>query len=131
MDIVEKVKSEEGFEADMYTCPGGYLTIGYGINLESTPIPKYIAELWLKHELERREEALLALPWYQGLNDDRRVAIQDMAYNLGFSGLMKFKRMISAIYQKNYRLAATEMLNSKYARDVPNRANRNAEIMRG
>ena len=113
----------------MYKCPAGYLTIGYGINLETTPIPEHIAELWLAHELNRVESQLMCLDWFISLDQNRREAIIDMAYNMGVAGVCKFKNMIAAVRRKDYETAAKELMDSKYAVDVPNRARRNHDIM--
>ena len=45
-----------------------------------------------------------------------------MAYNLGFNGLLKFKRMIQALKNRNFLLASNEMMDSKWAKQVGKRA---------
>jgi lysozyme len=45
-----------------------------------------------------------------------------MAFNLGISGLLKFKKTLKLIEEGNYKLAAKEMLKSKWANQVKNRA---------
>lgn len=129
VNSIERAKKEEGFSGSMYKCPAGYLTIGYGINLEATPIPEHIAELWLAHELNRVESHLMCLDWFIVLDENRRHAIIDMAYNMGVAGVCKFKSMISALRKKDYETAAKELVDSKYFRDVPNRARRNRDIL--
>jgi lysozyme len=64
------------------------------------------------------------------LTPARQDVIVNMAYNLGLAGLGKVSRMWSALGDGNYDLAATEMLNSKWARQVGNRAVELAEQMR-
>jgi lysozyme len=53
----------------------------------------------------------------------------NMAFNLGFAGMMKFKKMIAAIEKKDFEQAATEMLNSRWADQVGERADRLAKMM--
>jgi len=53
-----------------------------------------------------------------------------MAFNLGFNGLMQFKRMWKHLGRHDYPGAAKEMLNSKWAFQVGNRAIELAKIMR-
>lgn len=131
IDILEKIKQEEGFRAEMYDCPAGFKTIGYGINLEMTPIPEPIAELWLRHILSSINLQIARHEWFRSLNDDRRVVILDMCYQMGVSGVLKFKRMIAAIESGDYDEAANQMADSKWAKeDSPNRARRNIKVMR-
>ena len=52
-----------------------------------------------------------------------------MAFNLGLSGLMSFKKMIAAIEVGDFETASYEMLNSKWANQVTNRAHELAEQM--
>ena len=42
--LIEKIGNEEGRSEFPYLCPGDKLTIGYGFNLESTPMPKVVAD---------------------------------------------------------------------------------------
>ena len=57
------------------------------------------------------------------------VVLANMAFNLGVDGLLGFRRMILAVDRGHYDQAAREMLNSKWARQVFNRAIRLAEMM--
>ncbi|MGB1191832.1 MAG: glycoside hydrolase family protein [Pseudomonadales bacterium] len=129
MNTVDKIAMEEGFMEMMYDCPAGKKTIGFGFNLETTAIPKYIAKLWLKALVMEIESDLLEYRWYSQMNEIRRTVITDMVYQMGLSGVLKFKNMIKALEDRNYHLAAVEMLDSNYAKQTPARANRNAEMM--
>jgi lysozyme len=53
-----------------------------------------------------------------------------MAFNLGMPRLNKFKKMWSAIEDKDYDHAAVEMLDSRWAEQVKGRATRLSDIMR-
>jgi len=132
IDIIQKIKQEEGFESEMYDCPAGYKTIGYGVNLETTPIPEPVARAWVKHILNDINVSMAKYEWFRFLDRNRRVVILDMCYQMGVSGVLKFKKMIAAIEQGNFDEAANQMLDSKWAKtDSPNRAMRNSNIMRG
>lgn len=129
--IEDKLEFEEGFESRMYKCPADKWTIGFGFNLETTPIPKEVARLWLSHLIENIRFQLGNYDWYRGLDEDRQVVIIDMAYQIGISGLFKFRKMIRAIEEKDYNKAADELMDSRYARQTPSRAVRNYKAMRG
>lgn len=125
----KKIKMEEGFREMPYLCSTGHLTSGVGFNLEETPMPEEVADLWLRILIDNIIEELSVLDWYQTLNFDRQTVIIDMCYQIGVSGVLKFKRMIAAIESGDYRLASIEMLASKWAQQTPSRAQRNADAM--
>ena len=54
----------------------------------------------------------------------------EMAYQMGFTGFTKFKKAIANMKDKNWKAAAAEMLDSRWAKQTPNRANRLADIVR-
>ena len=56
--------------------------------------------------------------------------ILEMVYQLGFSGFKKFKKAILNMKSKDWKGAATEMLDSRWAKQTPNRANQLADIVR-
>jgi lysozyme len=130
IDIATKlIKLNEGCKLEVYTCPAGYKTFGYGTNLEvlDAEIFKTIEEINdLQHKKElaigllRREivhcnRALSKHAWFtDDLSEFEQAIILDLAYNIGVAGVLKFQKMIKAIKQHNYGIAGEEMLDSKY-----------------
>lgn len=53
-----------------------------------------------------------------------------MAYQLGVDGLANFKNALANMAARRWNDAADEMLNSRWAKQTPNRAIRHAEQMR-
>jgi lysozyme len=53
-----------------------------------------------------------------------------MAFNMGYYGLLKFKRMIAAIVEDDFITAAKEIKNSSYYKQVYIRAKRNMLMMK-
>ena len=53
-----------------------------------------------------------------------------MAYQMGIDGLAGFKNTLKNIAAGRWNDAATGMLDSKWAKQTPNRARRHAEQMR-
>jgi len=129
-NLIAKIEAEEGNESKMYVCPAGYLTIGAGINLDKQRIPEPVARQWLLFILQDIETALNKHKFMHGLDGARKIVVYDMAYQMGVSGVLAFERMIACIADHDYTQAAVELLDSKYARQTPSRANRNAEILR-
>lgn len=137
MNIFEKIKKEEGDSPTVYKCPAGKLTIGAGINLEAQEMPQDLRNIWLDRIVARNYGEVrdrLASQYELGLISlDGRIVLvlNDMAYQLGINGLFKFKKMLAAIQAEDYETAADELLNSNYANQTPNRAKRNAYLLRG
>lgn len=145
MDIaLELIKQAEGFRAKPYYCPAGKLTQGYGRNLEALPLDGYeqtflnddgsvdrdVAEDWAMEEIEHCYNQLSTLSFFTKVDDVRQAVLIDMCYNLGMAGFLKFKGMIRALESQDYGLAAAEMVDSKWYRQVGNRGVRNVAIMR-
>ena len=81
------------------------------------------AELLLRHDIRRVTEQLTKrLPWLGALTAPRRAVVISMGYNLGVKGLLKFRKTLLAIEREDYRTAAVEMLSSKWAEQVGDRA---------
>lgn len=70
------------------------------------------------------------LPWWRGLDEVRKAILINMCFNLGLPRLMTFRKMLKALEDRNYELAAKEMLDSKWAKQVGNRAIELSEMMR-
>lgn len=131
MNYIEQLKIDEGFRGNVYLCTSGKNTIAYGRNLDDNPITKEEGEILLLNDIQKIKNQLKNDYFFQKLDDERKGAIINMCFNLGYAGLMKFKNMISAIEVDDYTRASEEMLNSKWAEQVGDRANRLADIIRG
>ena len=128
MSLIEMIKKHEGFRGMPYNDSLGFPTIGYGTKL---PITEEEAELLLKHRLD---EKILKLsekePFYLELPEKAQEVVANMAYQMGVGGVLKFKKMWAALKEGDYKKAANEMLDSRWAKQTPNRAKELAEIMR-
>ena len=63
--------------------------------------------------------------------DPARLAVlQSMAYQMGVQGLAAFKNTLQAVIERRWNDAAAGMLNSRWARQTPDRAKRHAQQMR-
>lgn len=128
--IIDIIKKNEGFESRLYKDIKGKLTIGYGFNLEEIQIPENIAYMWLKMLVDDLYLNLSTLlDFFDFLDEVRKAVLVDMAYNIGVEGLLKFKKMLKALENKNYEKTAEEMKNSKWYEEVPNRADKLIKMM--
>lgn len=128
----ESVKEHEGLRLKPYRCTADKLTIGYGRNLDDRGISVAEAEFLLNYDLSWCEaSARHSIPRFSKLSSLRQEVLVEMVFQLGLAGVLRFKRMIQAIRDKDYTLAAAEMLDSKWAQqDTPARAKRLAERFR-
>lgn len=147
INLIEQLKEHEGFEPDYYQCAAGKKTIGYGRNVDDNPFsPKELnmlgrdefncnpmteeeAEILLVNDVKAVEAIIKDhLPW-ANLCFARQAVCLNMAFNLGVSGFFQFKNMLRAIHKECFKEAAIEMLDSKWADQVGDRANELAKQM--
>jgi len=126
--ILDLLKLHEGLRLKPYLCSAGKLTIGYGHNLDN-PITEEVAEAILMTDMAHAIRDCIFLEYWPHLSEVRQAVIVDMVFNLGFSRFRKFKKMNAAINKRDYKTAAEELLNSRYARQVGSRATRLAKMM--
>lgn len=125
----ELIKKHEGLRLKPYKCTAGKLTIGYGRNIEDNGISAYEADMLLNDDIQNCYAQCIKFPFWNKLNEVRQAVLLDMCYNLGFARLNGFKKMLKALGRLDYKTAAKEMLDSKWARDVKSRSTELAELM--
>ena len=125
-----QLERHEGLRLKPYLDTVGKLTVGYGRNLEDVGISRDEADFMLDNDIDQVERQLETVDEYRDLDPIGQTVIGNMAFNLGFAGLMGFKNMWAAIGRRDWDRAADEMLNSKWARQVGVRAVELSEIMR-
>jgi lysozyme len=121
---------DEGERFMLYKDSEGILTIGVGRNIQERGISKDESELMLSNDINIvYNQALNNFPWFDSLNDTRKCVILNMLFNIGLTRLTGFKKMLAAIEAKDYKEAAVQMLDSKWAKQVKVRACRLAKEM--
>jgi len=130
-EIKNSIKQEEGCRLNAYADTRGKLTIGYGHLLRlGSSIPQAAADVIFDADFAQ------AVAGFDELNLDldpgRKAAIIDMIFNLGIGKFKMFSQMIKHLQNKNWIQAAYELMNSQYAKQVPERAKRNRDrLLRG
>lgn len=129
--LQKEIERDEGRRNKPYECSEGFVTIGVGWNLDANGLPDDIIDDLLNRSLLKASEDCQTLysNWYKLCSVRQRVLI-NMAFNLGRKGLAKFKKMNAAIHREDWDAAAEEMLDSKWATQVGDRAKRLHVIMR-
>lgn len=129
-EIFKLLIHHEGVRLKPYRCPAGKLTIGVGRNLDDVGISKEEAYELLKHDISRAATDLFAtFPWVKTLDEPRMGALVDMTFNMGISRLKTFKKFTNFMKNKDFKAAVAEMLDSKWAFQVGDRAKRLAQMV--
>jgi lysozyme len=128
-EFEEMIIRHEGLKLKPYRCTAGKLTIGVGRNLDDNGITEAEAIMMLKYDIEVARSALLRYGWFVTMDSIRQEAIINMVFNLGMTRFLQFKKTIAHLQNKEWNLAAKEMLNSKWAEQVGNRAKEIAGII--
>ncbi|QDH46775.1 putative lysozyme [Aeromonas phage LAh_8] len=140
--IVNLIELEEGWREKPYFCTEGYPTIGFGFKIgpKGAPLSNYqfkiskaVGAVWLN---ELVDEFVKDMEKYQHIddalkacNDARKAVLISMAYQMGVDGLAAFKNTLRAVAESRWTDAKAGMLNSKWAKQTPERANRHANQM--
>lgn len=125
--LVSNIKKHEGFKAEAYLDSLGYPTFGYG----SRKIREKYADMNMQDDLK---ECICLIEGYiqnEGISlDEFRICIlSEMAYQLGFQGVLGFKKMWKAIREMDYTKASEEMKSSRWHKQTPARCEYLAGLM--
>lgn len=133
--LTAQLRRDEGTKATVYKDTLGFDTIGVGRLIDSRKPgaglrPDEIDYL-LKNDIADRVQALTkALPWFDRLDEVRRGALINMAFQLGTAGLLEFSYTLGLVRDGKYAEASVQMLKSRWATQTPARAKRLAEQMK-
>ena len=125
--IVESLKAEEGYMATCYFCTAGAHTVGYGRNISEggIGISEEEAEYLLKNDVNRTiDEVRQRWPWFDDCDKAAREVMVELCFQLGAPRLSGFVKCLSALEAGDNDIAAAELLDSKFAKQVPARAAR-------
>ena len=116
---IDLIKHHEGFRADIYLCPSGFKTIGYGHKILEGEQYTHISEKEAREILER--DLLFAENAVQRyikapINDNQFAAIVSFVYNLGSGVLQRssLRQKINYNYE-DYESIQNELLKWVYA----------------
>jgi lysozyme len=136
--LMESVKEHEGYRNKVYLDTLGKRTVGVGhLCVEDFwEDDKEYEESFLMEILQKDlQEAIRGAKELMDKHDcsdvDERAEeiIIEMVFQLGMKGVSKFKNMWKALSEHNYTGASYEMLDSKWAKQTPNRAKNMAAKM--
>ena len=137
--LLESVKKHEGYRNKVYLDTLGKRTVGVGHLCvedfwedDKEYEEKFLMTI-LEHDLSdaiKGANDLMAENGCMDMNEKAHELIIEMVFQLGKTGVSKFRNMWKALSALDYSTAAEQMLDSRWAKQTPNRANGMADIMR-
>ena len=129
--LIDRLKISEGFRDHVYQDTLGIDTIGYGFAIKDLILSEEISEQILKEKVELLITVMNGkFDWFKEMPPEVQSVCLEMAYQLGVRGFSKFKKAIAHMKEKEFKHAADEMLDSRWAKQTPNRARMLSEIVR-
>jgi len=131
-ELKEMLIKNEGMKLHPYQCTANKTTIGVGRNLTDNGITSAEAEQMLANDMDNVFADLdRNIPFWQSLPYNVRLVLCDMCFNLGIKRLCRFTKMLEAMEERDFELAAEELIDSNYAKQVKKRADRNYRLVIG
>ena len=126
--LEEQLRMDEGEVLHAYQDSLGYWTIGVGHLIDKRRgggISKKISDFILQEDVKGVVSGLnVRWPKFCKLDEVRQAVFISMAFQLGVSGAMQFKKTLGLVDNNQFEAAAKEMLNSAWAKQTPQRAQR-------
>lgn len=123
MNLLDQLRRDEGVRPAMYIDSVGIATIGVGHRLDLPLCPAAI-DAQLRHDVEMADLACQRFAFWPRLSEARRGVLINLCFNVGLQGLLGFAKMLAAIEADDWQRAAAELLDSRYATQVGDRAKR-------
>ena len=137
--LLESVKKHEGYRNKVYLDTLGKRTVGVGHLCvedfwedDKEYEEPFLMEILQKdlQEAIRGAKELMEEHGCADIDERAEEIIIEMVFQLGRTGVKKFRNMWKALSEHNYVGASYEMLDSKWAKQTPNRAKDMAEQMK-
>ena len=136
--LLESVRKHEGYKNTVYLDTRNKRTVGVG--------HLCVEDFWedgkeyeesflmdiLQKDLQGAIDGAEDLCKDLKISDDAKILVIEMIFQLGKKGVSKFRNMWKALQEDppSYSVAATEMLDSRWAKQTPNRAKEMSDHMR-
>ena len=137
--LLESVKKHEGYRNKVYLDTLGKRTVGVGhLCVEDFwEDDKEYEESFLMEILEkdlqeaiRGARSLMEEHGCADIDEQAEEILIEMVFQLGMTGVSKFRNMWKALAEKNYIGASYGMLDSRWSKQTPNRAKSMAKTMK-
>jgi len=133
--LQKELAEDEGCKYEIYLDHIGYKTFGIGHLCKATD-PENDMDVGTEVSKERVDECFEAdiamtikdcnilYSNFNGIPEEAQLVLANMMFNLGRPRLSKFVNLKLAVDSEDWMEASVQMMDSKWARQVPNRAER-------
>ena len=138
-NLKSMLEYEEGRRYKPYKCSEGFWTYGIGHKMTSdelktcatrTEVSDSAIDRMFESDKQKAINAASKYGWFKNLNEPRQAVVISMIFQMGEAGFSKFQMVREYLLRGEYIEAASEMLDSRWAKQTPNRAKRHARQMR-
>ena len=130
-ELLDNIKLSEGWRPKVYNDTLGIPTIGFGFAIKDLVLDEDVGEIILKRKIASLIERIgKTFDWYKDMPHEVQDVVIEVCYQLGIRGFSHFRKTINFLKERDFPSAAEEFLDSKWATQTPNRANRLADIVR-
>jgi len=141
-EIKNRIQQHEGFREKPYTLEytdadgnlikENFQTVGVGHKIQKgEEVPTTIEGLFelFDKDFDVALKNAKSIIDEDSISPDAFGVLVEMNFQMGKQGTLGFKKMLAALEDRNYKLAAEELLDSKFAKQTPNRAMALAEVL--
>ena len=140
--LCEELKIDEGCKYETYLDHLGLPTAGIGHLLTGkdaeydkpigTAVSKERVDEWFEQDIQMTmNDCKKVFDDWDSMNEEVRLIMANMMFNLGYPRFCKFKKMIQAVKDGNWIEAGNQMQDSRWYKQVTNRADRLINRMKG
>ena len=136
--VKNRIKTHEGFRSKVYKDTLNKRTVGYGHLCvedwweDDKEYTQAELERIFDKDFDKAEDGMKRLCdefKCSEIKQEAKDIITEMVFQLGQTGVKKFKNMWKHLSKLEYSLAKIEMLDSRWAKQTPNRAKELSNIM--
>jgi len=136
-ELKYRIKEHEGFRDTVYYDHLGNATVGWGHLVTSednftsgVTYSEEVLEQVFNKDFTKAKEGADQLCQGLSINYIAKGVVVEMCFQLGMTGVSKFKKMFEALQEEDYITASEEMLDSKWYEQTPARAKSLSYVMR-
>ena len=133
--LQQELAIDEGCKLEIYLDHLGYKTVGighliteddelYGFEVGTTVSQEHVDELFHEDIQRTVRDCELLYSDFNELPEEAQLCIANMYFQLGRPRLSKFRKMKAAVDKRDWAEASRQMLDSRWAKQTPNRAMR-------
>ena len=133
--LQKELAADEGCKLEIYLDHLGYPTVGighliteddelYGFEVGSEVSQEHVDDLFHADVQRTLRDCEFLYSDFNDLPEEAQLIIANMCCQLGRQRLSGFKKMKAAVDSRDWREASRQMLDSKWAKQTPNRASR-------